>query len=293
MDLTFKARINQLIMSFGLSLFCISCSSTNFAPVYNGHHGHLSRSQLFACSVVKSGFYCVQKGDTLFSIAFRHNMDFRVLASNNGISAPYAIHVGQMLKVKNQNGRDEARPIFSQAKSKSRYSDDTVLVIKPEFIKQERHATSNTQSKPASKQMIVQQSSPLASSSVSGKNMPRWIWPTQGRVITRFNPSLGNKGIDISNQAGTSVFAAAGGVIVYQGDGLEGYGKLVIIKHNDVYLTAYAHNAKVYVHEGEKVQSGQKIATMGNTGTTKVMLHFEIRQAGKPVDPLLLLPYLK
>ncbi len=117
-----------------------------------------------------------------------------------------------------------------------------------------------------------------------------WLWPTQGAITQKFSPATGNKGINITNKAGTPIVATASGVVVYEGQGLEGYGKLVIIKHNNGYLSAYAHSAEVFVKEGEKVFAGQKIATMGDTGANHVMLHFEIRKGGQPIDPLGLLP---
>lgn len=118
------------------------------------------------------------------------------------------------------------------------------------------------------------------------KGSGSWLWPTSGKVIQKFAPSTGNKGINITNKLGTPIKATAAGVVVYEGQGLEGYGKLIIIKHDTGYLSAYAHNAQVFVHEGEKIKAGEKIATMGSTGSNKVMLHFEIRKGGQPIDPL-------
>jgi lipoprotein NlpD len=115
----------------------------------------------------------------------------------------------------------------------------------------------------------------------------KWIWPTQGKVLNSF--SFFNKGINIAGPMGEPIMAAAAGRIVYCGDGLRGYGNLIIIKHNNLYLSAYAHTQTPLVKEGQWVKQGQKIAEMGNSGTNKVMLHFEIRQAGKPINPLPLL----
>ncbi|MCM8596754.1 peptidoglycan DD-metalloendopeptidase family protein [Accumulibacter sp.] len=116
-----------------------------------------------------------------------------------------------------------------------------------------------------------------------------WSWPASGKLIGTFSEG-GNKGIDIQGKAGDAVLAAAGGKVVYSGTGLRGYGKLVIVKHNNAYLTAYAHNQNVLVKEGQSVTKGQKIAEMGNTDADQVKLHFEIRRQGKPVDPLKHLP---
>lgn len=127
---------------------------------------------------------------------------------------------------------------------------------------------------------------PTQLSSVEIKSVDaKWIWPTKGKVINRFSAS--NKGVNISGLVGQPIYAAAAGKVVYCGNGLRGYGNLIILKHNSIYLSAYAHNRVILVKEGDSVMKGQKIAEMGDTGTDKVNLHFEIRRAGNPVDPLL------
>jgi lipoprotein NlpD len=118
----------------------------------------------------------------------------------------------------------------------------------------------------------------------------QWDWPATGVIFRGFGPSLGRKGIDIVGQPGQNISASAGGKVVYAGNGLRGYGNLIIVKHNDEFLSAYAHNRKIFVREGEWVKRGQKIAEMGNSGAERVMLHFEIRRTGKPVDPREYLP---
>ncbi len=117
-----------------------------------------------------------------------------------------------------------------------------------------------------------------------------WVWPSSGKVVTGFSDTANLKGIDIAGKAGQPVIASAAGKVVYAGTGLRGYGKLVIVKHNATFLSAYAHNREILVKEGQQVTKGQKIAEMGNTDTDQVKLHFEIRQRGKPVDPLRFLP---
>jgi lipoprotein NlpD len=117
-----------------------------------------------------------------------------------------------------------------------------------------------------------------------------WGWPAKGKVVMQFSESTSLKGIDIAGSAGQPVTASASGKVVYAGSGLRGYGKLIIIKHNDAYLSAYAHNRDILVKEGQQVVKGQKIAEMGNTDSDQVKLHFEIRRQGKPVDPLRYLP---
>ena len=118
-----------------------------------------------------------------------------------------------------------------------------------------------------------------------------WNWPTQGKVIRTYSSKLGgNKGIDISGKIGQPVLAASAGKVVYSGNGLASYGNLIIVKHSDQFLSAYAHNKKLFVREGGEVKRGQKIAELGNTGTSEAKLHFEIRYKGKPVNPLDYLP---
>lgn len=129
--------------------------------------------------------------------------------------------------------------------------------------------------------------SDLASIQVPNNPTSKWIWPAKGKIIMPFSAS--NKGIDIAGIEGEAVYAAAAGTVVYSGEGLRGYGKLIILKHNNIYLSAYAHNKIVFVKVGQRVKQGQKIAEMGNTGSDKTMLHFEIRKLGVPVNPLSLL----
>lgn len=122
------------------------------------------------------------------------------------------------------------------------------------------------------------------------KNTPSWQWPAEGALVRRYSEHAHAKGIDIGGVKGASVKAASGGLVVYSGQGLKGYGKLIIIKHNEQFLTAYAHNQELKVKEGERVKAGQEIALMGETEAERVKLHFEIRYQGKPVDPLRYLP---
>ncbi|MEQ1666976.1 MAG: peptidoglycan DD-metalloendopeptidase family protein [Sulfuriferula sp.] len=131
---------------------------------------------------------------------------------------------------------------------------------------------------------------PSPATKESDDAMLDWMWPTQGRVIAEFSEAKSSKGVDIAGTAGQAVYAAAAGKVVYSGSGLRGYGKLVIIKHNAMYLSAYAHNQQILVKEGQAVARGQKVAEMGSTDAEQVALHFEIRQMGKPVDPLKYLP---
>lgn len=197
--------------------------------------------------------YSVKKGDTLYSIGWRYGMDYKTLAKINGIRSPYTINIGQKLRFKS--------------------------TWKPT----KRTATATKTIKTTSK--------PKTTTSYSSNRNLKWRWPATGKVISTFSKSAaGRKGIDIAGRSGDKVIAAASGKVVYSGNGLPRYGNLVIIKHNEAYLSAYAHNKLLLVKEGQVVKGGQKIATLGRTGTQRDQLHFEIRRNGKPVDPMRFLP---
>lgn len=200
----------------------------------------------------------VKAGDTVYSIAWEAGLDYRELARWNGIPSPYRIKPGQQLRL-------QPIPVKKPA------PDKPVTLTRPESP---GLAPGNT--------TVARE--PETSGPV------RWIWPTNGSILRTYSEKSGSKGLDIGGQTGQEVRAAAGGRVVYQGSGLRGYGELIIIKHNESFLSAYAHNEKTFVREGDQVRRGQKIAEMGASGTDRVKLHFEIRQRGAPVDPLQYLP---
>lgn len=201
-------------------------------------------------------FHRVSKGDTLYSIAFRYGYDYRELAAANNIKPPYTIFVDQKIALARDPGR-------SQEPSKP--------------------AT------PASRPKMPPRP-PMPPSSPSESGLV-WAWPLSGEVIKPFSLSGDlNKGIDIAGRMGDPVSAAADGVVVYGGGNLRGYGKLVIIKHNDKYLSAYGNNQAVLVRKGDQVRRGQTVARVGRSAGKVEMLHFEIRLNGKPRDPLGMLP---
>lgn len=218
--------------------------------------------------------YVVQRGDTLYSIAFRSGQDFRILAARNNIRVPYTIYPGQ-----------ELRLIANT--TANRPSNNT--------------ATSNTASRqPKAVAATPQKGYGQTSQNVSIKDITppatapgrvSWNWPVRGQILARFSSAeQGNKGIDIAGRDGARINAAADGQVVYAGNALRGYGNLIIIKHNDDYLSAYAHNKRILVKERQDVKAGQQIAEMGNTDAADVRLHFEIRFRGQSVDPMRYLP---
>lgn len=225
-------------------------------------------AQKVAVRPVTSGQYRVKKGDTLYSIAFRYGRDWKELAAANGIAAPYTIKPGQVINFGKTAGR-------------------TAVASKPKQpAKPTASRSTAVASKPATKPATPPP--PAAQPKVAGG---RWNWPANGTVVSRFSSSTSlNKGIDIAGSLGQPVVAAAKGTVVYAGSDLRGYGELVIIKHDDTFISAYGHNRRLLVNEGQQVTAGQQIAEMGATGTDQVKLHFEIRRQGSPVDPLQYLP---
>ena len=231
--------------------------------------------------------YVVRPGDTLYAVAFRLGMDYRALAEINHIDPPYVIHIAQVLKTVDPNDgtepdtMNESAPIKSGAES----SSDTTVA---EASSADPPAT--IQNNP-SDQARPRPASVAPPAPVSAPNVPidRWAWPADGRVSRPFSEEL-HKGIDVSGERGADIRATAPGVVVYAGTGVTGYGALLIVKHNDTYLSAYGHNDALLAGEGEQVSAGQVIAKMGSTSTDAVKLHFEIRRNGVPVNPATLLP---
>ena len=207
----------------------------------------------------------VQRGDTLYGIAFRNGIDVRDLAAWNGIAPPYTIYPGQSLRLYPRGG---ARPPTTTAR---RPPVGTPTGPRP---------PTSTAVRPTPTVAPVPVASPIT-----------WRWPAEGELIARYVAGEPTKqGIDVAGSSGAPVRAAADGVVVYSGSGLVGYGELIIVKHNDAWLSAYGHNRTRLVNEGQLVKSGQQIAELGRTGAARDMLHFEIRYNGKPVDPLAYLP---
>lgn len=223
----------------------------------------------------KPGYYSVRAGDTLTKIALDHGQAWRDIAKWNGLDNPNVIEVDQVLRVvppavdANAARQAAVKPASSASSS----------------------ASSAPSSGPSAPSAQTASSAPAAASptQVSGDDGLAFAWPHPGQVVAGFDETK-NKGLDFAGKAGDPVLAAADGKVVYAGSGLRGYGNLVILKHNNTYLSAYAHNQTLLVKEDQSVTKGQRIAEMGSTDADRVKLHFEIRKQGKPVDPSKFLP---
>lgn len=237
--------------------------------------------------------HVVQKGDTLYAIAFNYGLDPRELADQNNIQDPNLIKVGQQINLfagaAPARPVAESRPVRDQPKVvKLPYSE--TAVAQAESVQAGERAQpvkSEAKPRPETRTEAKAEVKPevRVESVAEGDDVLEWSMPTQGRVIGNFSEADNRKGVDIAGKIGQPIFASAPGKVVYSGSGLRGYGKLLIIKHNKTYLSAYAHNDQLMVKEGENVTRGQKIAEMGNSDSDQVKLHFEVRRLGKPVDP--------
>ena len=261
--------------------------------VYDRKYGNIPKG-----SYTGGSTYTVKRGDTLFYIAWITGNDFRDLAQRNNVQAPYSLNVGQTLQVGNASGTPiTGGNAITQADANAQgiitppaQNSTTVVASKPTITYSEssgeqsankmlpnNRGTGTVVTAPVTAP-VVSSTEPTVSSTTTSSPISTWRWPADGKVIDNFSASEGgNKGIDIAGSKGQAIIATADGRVVYAGNALRGYGNLIIIKHNDDYLSAYAHNDTMLVREQQEVKAGQKIATMGSTGTSSTRLHFEIR----------------
>ncbi len=226
----------------------------------------------------KPGYYTVKPGDTLIRIGLETGQSHKDVTRWNGLTDPNKIEVGQVLRVVPPLATEPAAVAVAKPVS-------TVAVASVPLASAPQPA--KTVSAPAAAAPAAPATAAVAAP--GNDDDVNWIWPTKGPVLAGFD-DVKNKGLDLGGNAGDAVLAAADGRVVYSGAGLRGYGNLVILKHNNTYLTAYAHNQTLLVKEDQSVKRGQKIAEMGNTDADRVKLHFEVRRQGKPVDPAKYLP---
>lgn len=248
------------------------------------------------------GQHVVQKGDTLYAIAFQNGLDYRDLAFWNNLDSPDVIRVGQILRLTPPDdaaGRArgvETLPLRDAGLASPRPLDDKPLMGSPlpsaETRAKEPPSGETNGAAVSAAKPVAAAAAPKTADAQPAAGVQGWNWPATGALIGGFGEG-GGKGIDIAGERRAPVFAAAPGKVVYSGEGLRGYGRMLIVKHADEYLTAYAHNEVLLVKEGDWVKGGQKIAEMGDTDADRVKLHFEVRQYGKPLDPLKYLPERK
>jgi lipoprotein NlpD len=259
--------------------------------------------------------YTVKKGDTLYLIALDHGHDYKDIAAWNGVENPDRIRVGQVLRLGPPGetevlapvGTAQVNPVQPRQSVEARPlgatgSAPAGVAAAPAVTAAGAPPNTKTTPKTGKEAYAGQVASATPAANVAAPAAPTapvttggdddkvdWGWPAQGKMLGTFSEAT-NKGVDIAGKVGDPVTASASGKVVYSGTGLRGYGKLIIIKHNASYLSAYAHNSQILVKEGQLVTKGQKIAEVGNTDAEQPMLHFEIRKQGKPVDPLKYLP---
>ncbi len=245
--------------------------------------------------------HSVKRGDTLYSIAWRYGHDFKDIADWNDIKAPFTIFPEQKIRlsgpvdsklVKSENISLQPGPIISDdyQRPKQELQQKTPLQPKPVTQDITPKAVSKEQiSIEPAKQVQVKKQTATQKKKIISTGPIRWQWPTKGKLV-KLNQPISRKGIDISGHIGQEIKTSAHGDVVYSGSGLLGYGRLIIVKHNETYLSAYAHNSELLVQEGDKVTVGQTIAKMGKTSSGQPLLHFEIRKNGKSVNPISLLP---
>ncbi|MEO8752842.1 MAG: peptidoglycan DD-metalloendopeptidase family protein [Casimicrobiaceae bacterium] len=274
--------------------------------------------------------YTVKRGDTLYQIALDHGLDYKEFAAWNGLENPNLIRIGQVLRVtapgdmsattssgvvttplKTTAPVTAASPgaatapaapssVVSSSRNADNYKSAPKAIKEPYSEQAMRDVARSAQETPEPVASVAPATSPkpeapragapAAATEADDEDKLDWAWPAKGKIVVAFSETANLKGIDIAGTAGDPVIATAAGKVVYVGNGLRGYGKLVIVKHNKTWLSAYAHNREILVKEGQQVTRGQRIAEMGNTDADQVKLHFEIRRLGKPVDPARYLP---
>lgn len=284
----------RFLLVVSVLLLLTACANTTEAPVDtrptdNAYKVASVSGYGYEPEPVTKGYHTVVKGDTLYSIAWRYGLDYRDIAGWNNVSSDYVIYPEQRLRLTPDPQAQARIPEPSMPVGNNVRNNPNQLII--ETVKPS--GTTEPLEPESVKSGSIKSQTPkpnsVKSTPVLSKGALSWKWPTSGELL-RSNSPVAQKGVDITGREGQQVLAAEDGVVVYSGSGLLGYGKLIIIKHNETYLSAYAHNQMMQVKEGDMVNSGQVIGTMGKGNKGQPLLHFEIRKDGKPVDPLQYLP---
>lgn len=268
----------------------VGCAQVNRAPVEDRGVWGSKTSRVDPATLPgaenagKPGYYTVQPGDTLIRIGLEHGQSWKDIARWSNLADPNVIEVGQVVRVVPPGFVEPDGAAYTGTRPVANTSVQ-VTALPPPGSKQPLSTPAPTASSVLVPPLPATPK-PAVTAEAAGLG---FAWPAAGPVVATFNENT-NKGIGIAGSAGDPVLAAADGRVVYAGAGLRGYGHLIILKHNNTYLTAYAHNQKLLVKEDQNVKKGQKIAEMGNTDADRVKLHFEVRRQGKPVDPARYLP---
>ncbi len=269
-------------------LFLSGCGSTPGTPTH-----HSKPAPQHTTSGVK--FHRVRKGDTLYAVSWKAGVDYKTLAAWNGLSTPYTIYPGQKLRLRPSRKSSKKTRTPSSRKNTAPKAT-TKPRPKPKPKPKSKPPTQATSKAVAPVQGQSQQGA-APTPKVSKKPLPatnaklKWMWPVRGKLLETFSSRDATRdGIKIAGRKGQKIQAAEAGQVVYVGSGLVGYGRLIIIKHNNKYLSAYGHNSRLLVKEGDVVRKGEHIADMGVAHSGRALLHFEIRKYGKPVNPISFLP---
>jgi len=316
-----KIAAGASMKTFGLSLLMLSlvgCVASGPAPVSDRSlpraavKSEPARPVTAQITPSTNGLHTVQRGDTLYAIAFANSLDYREISSWNQLGSPDRILIGQVLRLTDPssgaptNAGVEITPLGSVVQPKARPLTEPSIVRTPQAVLLDYSEANWAQviaprpavavatlpvSVPATVPPPPSPPAPAISAPVISADgtVDNWLWPAEGTLAGRFG-AAGGKGIDIAGTRNSPVKAVAPGKVVYSGSGLRGYGQLLIVKHSGEFLSAYAHNETILVKEGDTVAAGQKIAMMGDSDADRVKLHFEIRRYGKPLDPLNYLP---
>ncbi|ULQ46145.1 peptidoglycan DD-metalloendopeptidase family protein [Flagellatimonas centrodinii] len=277
--------IGTRVITLGLALMATGCAALlSWSPPAERVQVD-STTPMVVLPPVAADEYRVQQGDTLYSIAFRNQVDFRELAQWNALANPELIYPGQVLRLK------PAATIKPVAPANGDVA--TAAVTLPPPVGAPRPLAPVALGSAASASAPPTTAPPPVAATTAAVPPPvtgRWTWPTDGIVSRGYSPTQGSKGLEFTGRRGQQVVAASAGKVVYSGNALKGYGELIIIKHDEVFLSAYGYNRTRLVKEGDTVRAGQPIAEMGEGPERKPLLHFEIRERGKPVNPVKFLP---
>ncbi|MDR1661597.1 MAG: peptidoglycan DD-metalloendopeptidase family protein [Azoarcus sp.] len=301
----------------GLAGLFVGCAHTENAPVRDARHKAAARTPAAQTAAARPGEHVVRQGETLYAISRRYGVSVQELAALNKLARPEQLEAGQTLKISRAHAADvETIPVAplppgatavaelpvvkrEPRGGKEAYSDEAWARLRsPGVAPEAAVAPAGTPAANAAARSPSTQTPAAAQPPVAAQSGGNWIWPVKGEIIAAFNDSaeggakLRNRGIDIAGAPGTPIVAAAGGKVIYAGSAVRGMGMMLIVKHDDNYLTAYAHNRTILVKESDTVAQGQKIAELGNTDADRPKLHFELRKQGQPVDPLKYLPPL-